>query len=417
VESLLNGVGNRPLRILYLVQFFEPEPMIKGASFVRALAAAGHHVEVVTGFPNYPVGKLYPGYRLSLHKAEIVEGVPVHRVPLYPSHGTSSLGRILNYFSFVASVTVYGIFFARKFDVIYAYPPPTVALAATVIGAIRRRPFILDVQDLWPDSVLKSGMAGTGRMAGVLSAMCRLLYRRATRILVQSRGIAATIVERGADPAKIDVVYNWADEDAARARGELDVATLVPADRFNIVYGGNLGRVQGLDTLVRAAHRAQREVPSLRLLLIGNGTEGANLRALVADLGATNVDIHSGVPRTQIGDVFAAADVLALHLLDDPLFEITIPQKTQFYMAMSKPVLIGVRGEAASFVEAARAGIVVPPGDVEAIATTMVAFARMSPDERSAMGRRGLEAYRRDFSFASAIAATQATMARAVTRG
>lgn len=412
----MTEAGERSLRILYLAQFFEPEPMIKGASFVRALVAAGHQVEVVTGFPNYPVGKLYPGYRLSLHKAETVDGVPVHRVPLYPSHGSSSIGRILNYFSFVASATLYGIFFARKFDVIYAYPPPTVALAATMIGAIRRRPFVLDVQDLWPDSVLKSGMAGTGRMAGSLATMCRFLYRRAARILVQSRGIGVKLVERGADPAKIDVVYNWADEDAARPRGELDVSTYVPDDSFNIVYGGNLGRVQGLDTLVRAAHGARQEVPNLRLLLIGNGTEGAHLRALVAELGATNVDIRLGVPRTQIGDVFAAADVLALHLLDDPLFEITIPQKTQFYMAMAKPILIGVRGEAASFVEAARAGIVAPPGDVESIAAAMVAFARMAPDERVAMGRRGFEAYRRDFSFASAMAATQVTMARAVAR-
>jgi glycosyltransferase involved in cell wall biosynthesis len=401
------------VRILYLAQFFEPEPMIKGASFVRALIAQGHEVEVVTGFPNYPIGRIYDGYRLALHKVETIEGVTVHRVPLYPSHGRSSVGRILNYMSYVISATLYGIFAARRFDVIYSYPPPTVALAATMIGWVRRRPFVLDIQDLWPESVLKSGMAGTGRMAGLLNALCNFVYRRATRILAQSRGIFAKLVERGVPADKIDVVFNWADEEAAQPGGTHDLSGYGFEGKFNIVYGGNLGRMQGLDTLVRAAHLAAAEVPRLQLLLIGNGTETGSLQALVAELSATNVMIRPGVPRNQIGDVFAAADVLALHLLNDPLFEITIPQKTQFYMAMGKPVLIGVKGEAAELVLAADAGLAVEPEDVQAMTQTMIRFARMEGDELREMGRRGQEAYRAQFSFATAIDATSRMLASA----
>jgi glycosyltransferase involved in cell wall biosynthesis len=185
--------------------------------------------------------------------------------------------------------------------------------------------------------------------------------------------------------------------------------------RFNIVYGGNLGRLQGLDTLVLAAHKAAARAPQVQLLLIGDGIEHRNLRTLVADIGATNVRIAPGVPRTLIGDVFDAADVLALHLWDDPLFEITVPQKTQFYMAMGKPILIGVNGEAAGLVTSAGAGIAVPPQNVDAMADAMVEMA-FAPRERLAeMGRRGREAYQRDFSFSTAMAATIAVLDSAIT--
>jgi len=402
------------MRILYLTQYFEPEPMIKGIKFAKALADRGHHVEVVTGFPNYPTGKLYPGYRLAFYRKEIIDGVVVHRVPLYPNHDASSVRRILNYFSFCFSAAIFSAFAARRFDVVYAYPPITVALAASFACWIMRKPFILDIQDLWPDSVVKSGMPGTGRMEAILSAMCNFAYRRAARIVSQSKGIKQRLIERGVPGDKIAVIYNWADETSAAPGGHCDLAPYGFSGHFNIVYGGNLGRVQGLDVLVRAANLARQRVPELRLLLIGDGIEGDNLRELVQQLGAENVRIAPGVPRHLIGDVFAAADVLVLHLWDDPLFEITIPQKTQFYMAMGKPILIGVRGEAAEFVTGAGAGIAVTPQNVEAMAEAMTQMAHMPPAELAEMGRRGREAYWRDFSFATAISATEDALRKAI---
>ena len=395
------------MRILYLAQFFEPEPMIKGASFVRALIARGHEVQVVTGFPNYPVGKLYAGYRMSLGMTETVEGVVIHRVPLYPSHGSSSIGRVLNYFSYAFTAAFYGIFRAKRFDVIYAYPPPTVALAAAAIGFFRRRPYAMDVQDLWPESVLKSGMKGTGRMGAMLAALCNFIYRRAGRIVAQSRGIAAKLVERGVPPEKIDVIFNWADEEAAAPSGKADLSRYDFEGRFNIVYGGNLGVFQGLDTLVRAAKIAGETVPQLQLLLIGDGSEAQGLRDLVAELDARNVRIEPGIPRSEIGDVFDAADILAIHLLKDPLFQITIPQKTQFYMAMGKPVLVGVEGEAARFILESGAGLPVEPSNVEAMAAAMIQLAQMPPAELAEMGAKGRAAYAREFSFKAAIDATE----------
>jgi colanic acid biosynthesis glycosyl transferase WcaI len=394
------------MKILYLTQFFEPEPMVKGVVFAKGLAERGHEVEVLTGFPNYPTGKLYAGYRIGWHTRELIDGISVHRLPLFPSHDGSSVGRILNYLSFMLSVAIFSAFRARRFDVIYAYPPITTGLAATFAGWVASRPFVLDIQDLWPDCVVKSDMPGTRRMETVLHMLCNFVYRRATRIVVQSSGIKARLIERGVPAGKLAVIYNWADERAAAPAGLCDLALYDFTNHFNIVYGGNLGRMQGLDVLVKAAHLARLQVPQLQLLLIGDGIEGDNLRALVQQLGATNVRIVPGVPRNMIGDVFAAADVLTMHLWNDPLFEITIPQKTQFYMAMGKPILIGVKGEAADFVVNANAGIAVTPQDVDAMAQAMVQLANMPAERLAEMGRKGREAYWRRFSFATAIGAT-----------
>ncbi|HEY0117081.1 MAG TPA: glycosyltransferase family 4 protein [Allosphingosinicella sp.] len=402
------------MRILYLTHFFDPEPNGKSADFVRALQARGHEVEVVTGFPNYPAGKLYPGYRVRAHQKEMMGDVEVHRVAVYPSHDRSSLRRMLNYLSFTTSATVYGLFKARRFDVIYAYSPPTVGLAAAVIGFFRRRPFVQDVQDLWPESVTQSGMPGTGRMGTLLGAMCRFIYRRSARVVAQSRGMAAKIAERGIGADRIDVIFNWADEDSAKPLGTCDLSGFGLEGRFNIIYGGNLGAMQGLETLIRAAHAASSKVPHLQLLLIGGGTEAAALKELVAELGATNVRIEPGVPRTQIGDVFAAADVLTLHLKNLPLFEFTIPQKTQFYMAAGKPILVAVPGEAAAMVTDAGAGLAAQAEDVEAVADAMVRMAEMPREELAAMGLRGQVAYRQLYSLDAGIDATIATLEAAI---
>jgi glycosyltransferase involved in cell wall biosynthesis len=309
---------------------------------------------------------------------------------------------------------VFSAFHARRFDVIYAYPPVTVSIAAAVAGWAANKPFVSDIQDLWPDAVIKSGMPGTKKMEAILRVLCNFVYRRAARIVSQSRGIKTRLVERGVPADKIAVIYNWADERAAAPAGLCDLAQYGFEGHFNIVYGGNLGRVQGLDTLVRAAHAARQQVPKLQLLLIGDGIEADNLRALVRQLGADNIRIAPAVPRDLIGDVFAAADVLALHLWNDPLFEITIPQKTQFYMAMGKPILIGVKGEAADFVAGAGAGIAIAPEDVDAMTDAMVRMANMSPQTLAEMGRQALEAYRRTFSFDTSIAATENVLRLAI---
>ena len=387
-------------RILYLSQWFWPEPATRGLKVAHDLQARGYEVEVLTGFPNYPSGKLAPGYRLAPYQRERIEGVTVHRVFLYPSHDRSSFGRALNYLSFFLSAFLFCLFRSGRFDLIYVYHPPiTTGLAAALAGLFRRKPFILEVQDLWPDSVAASGMAATGGLARILDPVCRFVYKRAALVLGQSEGMAARLVERGVPPERADVFFNWADEEAARANGLHDTASLNFERRFNFVYAGNLGVVQALEVLIEAAQSLEASAPHIQLTLIGEGAERAGLEALVRERGVRNVQIVPGVPPSHIGDVLAAADVLVVHLKDDPLFEITIPSKTQFYLAMGKPILIGVSGEAARIVTEAGAGIVTPPENSAAMAEAMLHMAHLPQAELDAMGERGRATYQSRFAF------------------
>jgi len=405
-------------RVLYLSQWFPPENNTVGLQVAHAFKARGHEVEVLTGFPNYPSGELAAGYRLAPYVRQVMEGVVVHRVYLHPSHDRSSLGRVLNYVSFFMSCLIFLLARGRRYDVIYVYHPPIMpALAAALSGFLTRCPFIVEVQDLWPDSVATAGMPGTSTISRILGPICLFVYQRAAIVLGQSQGMSQRLVERGSETRKTGVVFNWAQEDAARATGRFDTSGLSFEGRFNFVYAGNLGTVQALDVLVEAAIAAARSEPSIMLTLIGEGTERDRLEALVNEADGDAVQIIDAVPVSQIGDVLAQADVLLAHLKDDSLFEITIPSKLQFYLAMGKPVLIGVAGEAARIVTDAAAGVAVPPGDVAGVAAAMVRMARMPAADLKAMGVAARSTYDSRFSFAAALDRRAAFIDKAVAHG
>jgi len=396
-------------RILYLSQWFDPEVMVKGLKFVRHLQASGYEIEVATGVPNYPSGKIAPGYRLKPYQSEMMGDVLVHRLFLFPSHDQSSLGRALNYGSFFLSALLFCLLRARRFDAVYVYHPPiTVGLAAALSGFVTRRPFLIDVQDLWPDSVSASGMAGTGHLARILGPLCSFVYLRAAHVIGQSHAMTECLIQRGASRDRTSTIFNWADEDAAKPGGRYEVNALKFANRFNFVFGGNLGRAQGLEVLIRAAHEAALEVPEIQLTIIGEGVERNRLEELIHELGTDAVKLLPGVPQSHIGDVFAAADVLVIHLIDNPLFAITVPSKTQFYMAMGKPILVGVRGEAAAVVTRAGAGVAVPPDDVGEMSAAMVRMARTPRNELRTMGDQAKQVYIAQYSFDRAMDATRA---------
>ena len=148
-----------------MTQWFDPEPTFKGLLFAKELISRGFEVEVITGFPNYPGGKLYDGYRMKLIQKEVIEGVSVTRLPLYPSHDKNKIGRVANYLSFAFSALIYGLFFAKRPAVIYAYHPPlTVGVSAAIINFFRRVPIVLDIQDMWPDTLKATGMIANSRI-------------------------------------------------------------------------------------------------------------------------------------------------------------------------------------------------------------------------------------------------------------
>lgn len=382
------------VRVLLLTQWFDPEPTFKGLVFARELVRQGFEVEVVTGFPNYPGGKLYPGYRIKLLQREVIDGVQITRLPLYPNHDQSAIKRVLNYASFAASALAYGLFLARRAQVIYAYHPPlTVGIAASLIRFFRRIPVVYDIQDMWPDTLRATGMLSNPRALRLVAAVCRWVYRRVDRIAVLSPGFKRLLVERGVPAAKVDVIYNWADEAALAApSGQLSVAFPGP-ERFRILFAGNMGKAQALGTVLDAAELLQARESRVCFVMLGGGVELASLKHQAAQRGLTNVQFLPAVPMGEVGTYLQAADALLVHLRKDPLFEITIPSKTQAYMAVGKPLLMAVDGDAADLVRQSGGGVVAESENAEGLADAADALANTAPQALAAMGQQAQQFY------------------------
>src|SRR5258706_4743455 len=275
------------MRILLLSQWFNPEPTFKGLAFAKALRQLGHDVEVLTGFPNYPDGKIYPGYRLRLYQREIMEGIPVVRVAIYPSHDHSVLGRILNYCSFAIAAAVLGPFLVRDADVMYVYhPPATVALPAVSLRLFRGIRFVYDVNDLWPDTLAATGMIQSMFLLSAIGLWCRVTYKIAAKVIVLSRGFAKVLLERGVPAQRLVTIYNWCEE-TARFSGNAREARrqLGFDDTFTVVFAGTMGKAQALDAVLEAADLLQRRSRNIRFVFVGAGIEVENLRKKALTLG------------------------------------------------------------------------------------------------------------------------------------
>ncbi len=388
-----------PLRVLLLTQWFDPEPTFKGVVFARELIKLGFEVEVVTGFPNYPGGKLYPGYKIKLLQRELVDGVLITRVPLYPSHDQSAFGRILNYVTFATAAFIYGVFVAKRSDIIYAYHPPlTVGIAAVCIRFFRRIPVVNDIQDMWPDTLRVTGMVTNTRVLGVVALICSVVYRCVDHIVVLSPGFKQLLIERGVPSQKLDVIYNWCDE-AAMVNASGDLPKGFPdKERFTIVFAGNMGKAQALEAVLDAAEIVQSKDSGICFVLIGGGVEVNRLRGLATEKRLTNVIFLPAVPISEIGSVLRKADALLVHLRKDPLFTISIPSKIQAYMAVGKPLLMAVDGDAAELVKAAGCGVLAESENPEAIADAALKLYAMSFAERDSMARRSREYYQSHLS-------------------
>jgi colanic acid biosynthesis glycosyl transferase WcaI len=386
------------MKILVLTQWFDPEPTFKGLVFARELVARGHVVEVLTGFPNYPGGQVYPGYKIRPWTRQHIEGISVIRVALYPSHDNSGIHRALNYVSFASSAALLGSALVNRPDVVYVYHPPiTVGFAAAAIGFFHRVPFVYDIQDLWPDTVVASGMLSSAAAIDVLGKLCSFVYHRARRITVLSDGLKDQLISRGISGDKIEVIHNWCDENALRHDAG-PVTRLGREDRFCILFAGTMGLAQGLDSVLRAAQVCAATVPFAEFVFVGGGVDRSRLEAMAKAMQLPNVRFLPRQPMQAMGGILAGADALLVHLKDDPLFRITIPSKTQAYLAAGKPVLMGVRGDAAELLMRSGAGIVCEPGDPASIAAGVRELANAGPDRLAAMGRAGRAFYDRELS-------------------
>ena len=383
------------MHILLLSQWCPPEPEFRALNLGASLVEHGHQVTLITAFPNYPLGRIYPGYKQRLWQQEEKFGVQIVRLPVYPDHSRSSIRRMLTYFSFALSASMLAPFFTGKPDVMWVYHPPlTIGIPAMWISLLRHVPFVYEIQDMWPEAVISSRMLDSSLPIRMLNVLASVIYRRAAAITVISEGFKANLIEKGVPADKVTVIPNWADEsiyypvERSAALGE----SYGLVEHFNVIFAGTMGPGQHLETVLDAA-KLLLDLHNLQFVFIGDGIDLPNLKARVATEQLANIRFIERQPPDQMPAFFAWGDALLVQLRDDPIYHMTIPSKTLAYLACGRPILCAVPGDGAEVIRAAGAGIVCPPDDPQGLANAVRRMYQMSAEERAVMGNAGRQAY------------------------
>jgi len=387
------------MRILFLSQWYLPEPLTYQSDLAESLQAMGHEVFVLTGFPNWPTGTLASGYQMRVYQRETIHGVPIIRVPLYPDHSKSSSRRALNFLSFASSASLLGPFLVPRCDVVHCnFPPVTLGLPSWLLSRWQRIPLTFEIQDMWPETLEATDMVKNQRVLRLIGRAANWGYRRASAIRVITPGFRENLIAKGVPPEKIHVISNWVDEDRYHPESPdpLLAQELGLADRFNVMFAGTIGLAQGLETILEAAPLL-RDLPSVQFVFVGDGANLTKLQSHAEKQGLTNVRFLGRVSSEQMVKLYALADVLLATLRDSPLFRITIPHKIFAYMASEKPVLVAMEGNSADVVLKAKAGVQCPPGNPQALADTVRKLHAMTPEERQVMGGNGRRAVAEEY--------------------
>jgi glycosyltransferase involved in cell wall biosynthesis len=365
------------IKIGILSQWYEPEPgpcSLPGV-LARGLMARGHEVRVLTGYPNYPQGRLYPGYSMRRREREDMSGIDVMRVALYPNHDRSTVRRGANYASFALSALASGMDHLRGADVIWVHNNPIlISLPMWFQQMLHATPVVLHVMDLWPDIVLASEFATPGPTYALAEAglmrWTKAMYSAATSVVYISPGVGAILAERGVPAEKLHYVPVWADEDVFRPSNDSERSALgIADDQVTLLYAGAIGEQQGLDSLIRAC--ALVDDPRFVCLIAGTGVSEQRLRRLAEDLRASSVRFLGQVPRHRMTGLMATGDIHYVGLRRGTHTNASTPSKMQATLAAARPMIVAAEGDAVALAQASGAGTPVDPEDPASIAAAI----------------------------------------------
>jgi len=390
------------MRIFMTDQNFAPEE-VSGAVLVTELATdlvrRGHEVTFVTSVPNYPAGKVFPGYRNRLYSVEWREGVKVVRIWSYISPKKTFWRRLLNYGTF-SGMVFWGGLFSGKADIVMSYSPPLpLGISAWLLSKLWRVPWVLRVEDLYPEAAVAAGVLQNKTAIRFFSALERFLYRHADHISLISEGFRQNLLRKGVPPQKLSVTPVWADpevvkpmpkENSFRARHGLQ-------DKFVVMYAGTLGYTSNLDDVLQAAELLQKHL-DICFLVIGEGVKKEALEGYAREKMLSNIRFLSFQPRETFGEMMAAAD-LNLVTLNANSSQTSLPSKTFNIMASARPILAVTppESEIAYLINTTHCGVNVPPGQVQALADTILLL-KSDLEQLTEMGNNGRAQLENKFS-------------------
>lgn len=404
------------MRILVVSQYFWPENF-RVNDLVKEWVQRGHEVTVLTGRPNYPLGKVFEAYQEQPSAFSKYEGAEVVRVPMLP-RGTGSLRLILNYMSFVLGACIFGLWQLRGklVDVIFVFEPSpvTVGLPAVCLGRVKKAPVVFWVLDLWPETLAAIGVVRSPLILGWVGRMVRFIYNHCTLVLGQSRRFLCSIAKYCDDKAKIRYFPSWAEEVFTDAC--IQPAPEAPewTDGFTVVFAGNIGEAQDMPAVLDAAERL-KDNACIRWIVVGDGRKSDWLRYEVARRGLDKQVLLPGRFQVErMPSFYAHADALMVSLKRDPVFSMTIPGKVQSYLMSGIPLLGMLDGEGAAIIREANAGLTCDAGDSAGLAQAVLTLAAMPPEKRRELGLNGRKYAQQEFGRAQLMGYLEAMLAEAV---
>lgn len=351
------------MHILFITEYFPPEieaPASRTFEHCRQWVASGCKVTVITGAPNFPKGHIFRGYRNKLWQRESMEGINLIRVWTYITAHEGFVRRILDYLSFMMTSIIAGLFVRNVDMVVGTSPPIFTGCAAWIIGTLKRKPWVLELRDIWPESIKAVGAMKDASVIWLFEHIERFLYRQASGIIALTHSFKKILIQRGINGAKITVVTNGVDFERFKPQPK-DVRLihkLALEGCFIAGYIGTHGMAHSLETLLDAAEILQNmpEASNIRMLFLGQGTKKAELMASSRGRGLQNVLFLEPVSRGQVARYWSILDLSIIHLRDADLFNSVIPSKLFECMRMGIPILHGVPGESAEIVRREQVG-------------------------------------------------------------
>lgn len=348
------------MNILVVAQHYKPEPF-RLPDICEALAERGHQVTVVTGVPNYPMGQIYPGYEKSAGTEEVINGVRIRRCFTIPRK-KGILFRLLNYYSFMLSSTRYLSHLEEEYDVVFSHQtsPVMMARGGAAYAKKHNKPFVLYCLDLWPESLTIGGVRHGSLIYRHYLRVSRKIYGAADELLISSRAFAPYFRTVLCVRKKLRYLPQYAEQ----------LYDVVPEWAFHeppyhFMFAGNIGRAQGVDTILKAARLLQDD-DRICFDIVGDGTELESCQAMAADL--KNVTFHGRRPVEEMPQYFAGADAMLVTLKNEPVIACTLPGKVQSYMAAGRAVVGAVGGETAHVVFDAECGVCMEPESAQKLA-------------------------------------------------
>ena len=387
------------MRILIVSQYFYPEEF-KINDLARDLMTRGNQVSVLTGKPNYPKGEYFEGYQYGGEQKEDYYGVEIIRVPLRKRGNGGALNLVRNYWSFVINAKKYIRRNKMEFDAILCFEvsPITQAYPALYCKKKYGGKVLLWVQDLWPESVTAAGGVNNKFALGILDRMVKRIYEKCDVLLVQSDGFRKSILSKGNFAQKIVFAPNWA-EDLYLEKEMIEkesISALMP-NGFKVMFAGNVGAAQDIESIVNAANET-KDIPDIKYIIVGDGRARAKAEEQVKQMGLEETVYFMGRhPMAQMPTFFSFADLMVVSLKDEYIFSLTIPAKTQSYLASGKPIVTMLNGEGSRIVEQAKCGLTAPSGNYKLFAENIKKLYRTDKAELDQMGKNGFEFYKKHF--------------------